>query len=89
MKYHLQLYIAGQNLRSKKAITNLKEIEETYLKNDALIEIIDVLDEPEIAMKNGINATPTIVKLIPTPMKKSIADLMDIREVLFWLGIAT
>ena len=87
MEYILKLYIAGETTRSSHAIDNIKIMVADYLDNKAKVEIIDVLEEPQKAVNAGINATPTIVKHFPEPVKKSIADLANIKEILFWLGI--
>lgn len=87
MKYYFKLFIAGNSDRSTQAIANLKQLVDEYLSEDSEFEIIDVLEEPFKAVDAEINATPTIVKQLPSPIKKSIADLSNIDEVLFWLGI--
>ena len=87
MEYIFKLYIAGETARSLQAISNLKKMVTEHLDNQANVEIIDVLDDPQKAVNAGINATPTIVKHLPEPLKKSIADLANIKEILFWLDI--
>ena len=87
MEYIFKLYIAGETARSLQAIANIEIMMAEHLDNQANIEIIDVLDEPHKAVNAGIHATPTIVKQFPEPVKKSIADLANIKEILFWLDI--
>ncbi len=87
MKYVFKLYVAGESTRAVKAIDNLKKIVSEHLENQAEVEVIDILDDPEKAVTAGVTATPTIVKQFPEPVRKSIADLSDINEVLFWLKI--
>jgi len=87
MKYQFKLYVAGETPRSIQAIANLKEMVHEHLNSDASIEVIDVLQHPDKAVQNDICATPTLVKTLPEPLKKSIADLSNIDEVMFWLDI--
>ena len=87
MKYVFSLYVSGESGRILQAINNLKEMVSEHLKGQAKVEVIDILDDPQKAVNAGICATPTIVKQLPEPLKKSIADLSDIEEIMFWLDI--
>jgi len=71
----LRLYIAGQTPNSIAAIDNLKRICEERLKGKYRIEIIDLLEKPQLAKGDQIVAIPTLVRKLPTPMKKIIGNL--------------
>ncbi len=47
--YVLRLFVTGATPNSSRAISNLKEICETYLKGKYELEIIDVYQQPLIA----------------------------------------
>lgn len=76
-KYTFKLYIAGQSLNSTRAIKNLKFFCEEILKEQHEIEVIDVIEAPQLAMFNNILATPTLVRETPSPARRIIGDLND------------
>ena len=74
----LRLYITGQTPRSEKAIANLRRIMVAEGLEDAYeVEIIDVLERPEMAEEERILATPTLVRTLPPPVRRVIGDLSD------------
>lgn len=85
-KFQLNLYVAGKTTRSEQAIANLYRTCEDVM-DDCEIKIIDVLDQPELAEKNKILATPTLVKLTPLPRRRIIGDLSDVKRVSAMLGL--
>ena len=66
-KYLLKLYVTGQTPRAEKAITNLRRICDEQLPGVYDLEIIDVLEHPELAESDKILATPTLIKQLPPP----------------------
>ncbi|MEO3403715.1 circadian clock KaiB family protein [Mucilaginibacter sp. CAU 1740] len=87
--YRLRLFITGASPNSTRAITNLKDICETYLKDNYELEIIDVYQQPSIAQTEQIIALPLLVKKAPGMERRLIGDMSDIDKVLRGLGIAT
>jgi circadian clock protein KaiB len=85
--YNLRLYVAGQTPRSLAAIANLKSLCETYLTGRYAVEIIDLIDDPHLAMADHIFALPTLVRRLPTPLKRIIGDLSKTERVLVGLDI--
>ncbi len=88
-KLILRLYIAAQTPKSIVAITNLKKICDTYLDGKYKLEVIDLVKNPQLGMKDQILAIPTLVRSLPTPIKKIIGDLSDTQRVLVGLDIQT
>ncbi len=86
-KYALKLYVAGHTEKSVVAFQNLKEICEEHLQGLYSIEVIDLLRNPQLAKGDQIIATPTLVKKLPTPVKKIIGDLSNRERVLVGLNI--
>lgn len=86
-KYHLKLYIAGKTHRSEHAITNLRQICEQNLAGQYEIEIIDILERPQLAEDERILATPTLIKSLPPPLRRLIGDLSETEKVLVGLDI--
>lgn len=85
--FHLRLYVAGDTLNSALAQVNLKLLCKTHLIDRHLIEIVDVLREPERALADGIFMTPTLVKLTPLPTRKIFGTLSETQTVLLALGL--
>ncbi|CAL77737.1 Circadian clock protein kaiB [Bradyrhizobium sp. ORS 278] len=88
MTYHLGLFVTGQTLHSLRAIENLRRICEQEFAGLCVVEIIDVTERPDVAERERIVATPTLVRRDPPPVRKIIGDLSDTRRVLLALGIA-
>lgn len=86
--YVLRLCISGMTPRSRDAIVNLKKICETHLKGQYQLEVIDLYQQPELAAKHHVLATPTLLKSLPPPLRRLIGDLSDTAATLRRLGIA-
>jgi len=86
-KYLLKLYVAGSNSRATTAIANLRRICDEELRGVYALEIIDVLEHPEMAERDRILATPTLVKQLPPPIRRVIGDLSDKEKVLLGLEV--
>lgn len=85
--YILRLYVAGQTKKSLKAFANLKEICEKYLGGRYRIEVVDLLENPQLAKGDQILAVPTLVRRLPPPIKKIIGDLSNTERVLVGLDL--
>jgi circadian clock protein KaiB len=86
-KYDLRLYVAGQTPRSLQAFANLKRICEEHLAGRYRIEVIDLLQNPQLAKGDQILAIPTLVRTLPEPVRKIIGDLSDTDRVLIGLDV--
>jgi circadian clock protein KaiB len=85
--YNLRLYVAGQTPKSLTAIANLKAICEDHLAGRYTIEVVDLLQNPQLAEGDQILAVPTLVRRLPPPIKRVIGNLSDIERVLVGLDI--
>ena len=85
--WELRLYVAGQTPKSIEAFANLKKIAETHLEGKYRIEVIDLMENPELAKGDQILALPTLVRKLPEPVKKIIGTLADEEKVLVGLDI--
>ena len=85
--YILRLYVAGQTRKSLAAFANLKKICEEHLEGRYKIEVIDLLENPQLAKGDQILAIPTLVRQLPPPLKKIIGDLSDTEKVLVGLDL--
>lgn len=83
----LRLYIAGQTPNSVTAIANLKKICEDKLKGKYRIEVVDLLEKPQLAKGDQIIAIPTLVRRLPPPVKKIIGNLSKTESVIVGLDL--
>jgi circadian clock protein KaiB len=85
--FELRLYIAGQTSRSLAALANLKRICEEHLDGRYRIEVIDLLEHPQLARGDQILALPTLVRRLPEPIRKLVGDLSDTERALVGLDL--
>lgn len=83
----LRLYVAGQTSKSLAAFANLKNICEDHLGGRYKIELIDLLENPQLAKGDQILAVPTLVRKLSPPIKKIIGDLSNTERVLVGLDV--
>ena len=83
----LRLYIAGQTPRSIAAFANLKKICEEHLAGRYRIEVIDLVQNPQLAAGDQILAVPTLVRRLPEPVRRIIGDLSNADRVLVGLDV--
>jgi circadian clock protein KaiB len=87
--YKLRLFITGSTPRSTRAIENMHRICEEKLQGQYSLEVIDVYQHPEATREMQIVATPTLVKMLPEPLRRIIGDLSNEERVLAGLDIAS
>ena len=85
--WQLRLYVAGQTPKSVTAFANLKQLCEAYMPNQYRIEIVDLLQHPELAQQDQIFAIPTLVRRLPRPIRQIIGDLSNHEKVILGLDI--
>jgi circadian clock protein KaiB len=83
----LRLYVAGQSARSTAALENLNRLCEEHLAGRYRIEVVDLLQQPQLARGDQIVALPTLVRHLPPPVKKIIGDLSNKERVLVGLDL--
>lgn len=86
-KFILQLYVSGMAPKSMEAIKNIKLLCDEHLNGAFELEIIDIYLNPEIAARQHIIFSPSLVKLLPLPKKTLIGTLSDKEKVIKALGI--
>ena len=87
--FELRLYVAGQTPKSLTALNNLKKICKEHMDEQYRIEVIDLLVNPQLARGDQILAIPTLVRNLPTPIRKIIGDLSNTERVLVGLDLRT
>jgi len=87
VEWDLRLYVAGQSRKSLTALANLKNLCEEHLAGKYHIEVIDLLQTPQLAAGDQILAIPTLVRKLPAPIKKIIGDLSNHERALVGLDL--
>jgi len=85
--WELRLYVAGMTATSIRAFENLKKLCEEHLHGAYRIQVVDLLERPMLARGDQIIAVPTLVRRLPTPVKKIIGDLSNTERVLVGLDL--
>lgn len=86
-KYLLRLYVAGVTARSSIAISNLKSICEEHLKGRYELDVVDIYQQPALAMKAQITAVPTLIRRLPPPLRRIVGDMSRKDRVLVGLDM--
>jgi circadian clock protein KaiB len=86
-KHVLRLYVTGQSQRSQTSIATLRQICEEQLEGRYELQIIDILENPQLAEDEKILATPTLIRALPEPMRRIIGDLSQVDRVLLGLDL--
>ncbi|MDP4224423.1 MAG: circadian clock KaiB family protein [Bacteroidota bacterium] len=83
----LRLYVTGTTPQSVRAIANIKRICEEHLKGRYDLEVIDLYQRPNLAQGEQIVAAPTLIKKLPSPLRRVIGDLSNTERLLVGLDI--
>jgi circadian clock protein KaiB len=86
-RWELRLYVADISPRSMLALSNLIRLCDQYLGEEYGLRVIDVIEDPGIAVRDNILATPTLVRVKPDPQKTLIGCLSDVQAVCTALDI--
>ena len=81
-KFILRLFVTGILPNSTRAIKNINAICEQYLKGRYELEVIDIYQQPSLAITEEILAVPVLIKKFPLPEERMIGDLSNIEDVL-------
>lgn len=88
-EYRLKLFIAGMNPGSIRAIENVREICDTFLKDKCDLEVIDIYQQRQVVKEMDIIVVPTLIRTFPEPQRRIIGDMLDTKKVMNVLEIST
>ena len=83
----LKLFVCGISPRTESAIANLRHLCAHELRGDCTLDVIDVLEQPDLTEEARVLATPTLIKLLPPPIRRVIGDLSDKDKLLVGLEV--
>lgn len=87
-KQELRLYVAGSTPQSSRAITNLKTICETHLKDHYDLTVVDLYEHMDRAREDQIDVTPTLIRHWPLPVRRLVGGLSQTKRVLETLDLS-
>ncbi len=85
--WELRLYVADQTAKSVTAFANLKKLCEEHLPGRYKIEVIDLMQHPQLAAGDRIVAIPTLVRKLPQPLRRIVGDLSNRERTLVGLQL--
>jgi circadian clock protein KaiB len=86
-RYILKLYVTGLTRASRQAIERVRAVCEEHLHGRYELEVIDIYQMPALAKDEQIVATPTLIKVLPAPLRRFIGNLANVEKVLFGLDL--
>ena len=86
-QFVLRLYVTGLTPSSTEAIKNVQGICESHLQGRYQLEVIDIYQLPSLARDEQIVATPTLIKVLPQPLRRFIGSMSDEQKILFGLEL--
>ena len=86
-RHLLRLYVTGTTAGSTRAIQQVRRVCDESLAGRYDLEVIDIYQLPALAKNDQIIATPTLVKVLPAPLRRLIGDLSNLDRVLFGMDI--
>jgi circadian clock protein KaiB len=86
-RYVLRLYVTGASRVSRRAIKRVREICESKLRGRYELEVIDIYQLPALARDEQIVATPTLIRVLPAPLRRFIGDLSRADNTIFGLDL--
>jgi circadian clock protein KaiB len=86
-KYVLRLYVTGNTPRATASIRNIRKICEEHLKGRYTLEVVDIYQQPAMARDEHILAAPTLIKQLPSPLRRLVGDFSNGSRVLLGLDL--
>jgi circadian clock protein KaiB len=76
-RWHLTLYVSGASPNSAAALDTVRRLCDEELAGQVDLEVVDVLEQPALVVRDDIVAIPTLVKSLPGPRRALVGDLGD------------
>ena len=86
-RFVLRLYVAGATPASQRAIRNIKALCEEHFKGRYELDVVDIYQQPDLAQSVQIIAAPTLLKVLPSPLRRFIGDMSKSERMLSGLGV--
>ena len=86
-RYFLRLYVTGMTRRSTEAFAAIKALCEERLQGRYDLEVVDIYQHPQLAIDGQVIAVPTLVKVLPAPVRRLVGNLSNLERVMFGLDL--
>lgn len=73
--YVIELYVRGHSAQSGATIASVRATLERRLPGRYSLEVIDVHQQPERVRDQRVLATPTMIRCLPRPSRRSVGQL--------------
>ena len=80
-RWKLTLYVSGASAHSAQALETVRRLCDEELRGQVELQVVDVADQPALAVQDRIVAVPTLVKRLPAPPRRLVGDLADLGRV--------
>lgn len=74
-RYVFRLYVRGETHAAEVALKNLHDLLSRSLKVPYTLKVVDVTKQPELAEEDQVQATPTLVRVYPQPVRRVVGHL--------------
>jgi circadian clock protein KaiB len=81
------LFTVDETSGSVRARRQLERLQQQLGEGELQIEVIDVLERPDLAEEEEVLATPALIRSRPLPRRKIIGDLSDWETVVATLNL--
>ncbi|WP_313951656.1 circadian clock KaiB family protein [Accumulibacter sp.] len=82
-KLQLTLYVAGVNDEIRQQVATLgRTMDAEVGTGHWVLDVVDVLEEPEKALQGDVFATPTLVRIVPLPVLKLLGGIAQSEKIL-------
>lgn len=82
----LHLYVTGGSPGVSQTVDTVRRLLAERWPAQHELHIVDLGDDPSVAVRDGVLATPTLVRTAPAPVCRVVGDLTDTEAV--WSAIA-
>ena len=83
----LRLYVTGQTPTSRALTDQLHALFQQEYPDRYHLEVLDIFEHTESAMADDVMVTPTLMRMLPMPVRRLIGDLGNRERVLAGLSI--
>ena len=80
--YVLRLFVAGSSSGTERILRKLHDLLDKSLQQPYTLKVIDVQKHPDFAEADQVTATPTLMRVWPTPVKRIVGELDDAQAIL-------
>lgn len=83
--YHLRLFVSGASDLSARAIDDVTRLCDRHVDAGVRLTVVDIHDHPTVALSSDVRVVPTLVRILPLPVRRIVGDLSDTERVLAML----